>query len=480
MNKHKFVMQDQIWAGTESSLEAYMASAESVAERMSAGVYPEDEDDEDDLPDLLQIQNGVGILSIHGPLTNSDSRWNKFFGITSYGAIREAMMYAANSPEVESILLDVNSGGGAVNGVDDAAKLISMVDKNVKPVVAYTDGAMCSAAYWLGCSAREVYASNVAITGSIGVISTHRERSKQLKEDGIGVTVMRSGKFKALANGVEPLTSDAKAQIQGQLDAVYSIFLGHVASARGKSADAADATMAQGREFIGQQAIGAGLVDGIESFDSVMTKMQKRFAASTGQDNRNFMQGTPMKKQAMTEQELAAIAAGVSVQAATEAESAAVEASIAAEGDANVEANAKAVEEGAGEAAAAVENKESALVSYLQSEVKSKDAALLEAQIESRDVKAKLAGMEATHNGLLEIVKKAVGQLQIAMGGSALDMSAMDAATVLNEHKRLAADFHKSFKAGGVAAVDAGRSEKNVPQIDPRHKALVGAVRFSK
>lgn len=476
-------MQDQIWAGTEQSLESYLASAELAAERMSAGAFPEDDeedDDDDGLPALLQIQNGIGVLSIHGTLTNSDSPWNKYFGITSYNAIREALMYAANDESIEAILLDISSGGGAVSGVDDAAKLISMVDKNVKPVISFTDGAMCSAAYWLGCSAREVYASNVAITGSIGVISTHMERSKQLKEDGIGVTVMRSGKFKALANGVEPLTSDAKAQIQGQLDAVYSIFLGHVASARGKSADAADATMAQGREFIGQQAIGAGLVDGIESFDSVMTKMQKRFAASTGQDNRNFMQGTPMKKQAMTEQELAAIAAGVSVQAATEAESAAVDANGAVEGEGKANEEAPATEEGQAATATAVDNKESALVAYLQSEVKSKDAALMEAQIESRDVKAKLAGMEATHSGLLEIVKKAVGQLQIAMGGSALDMSAMDAATVLNEHKRLAADFHKSFKAGGVAAVDAGRSEKNVPQIDPRHKALVGAVRFSK
>lgn len=476
-------MQDQIWAGTEQSLESYLASAELAAERMSAGAFPEDdeEDDDDGLPDLLQIQNGIGVLSIHGTLTNSDSPWNKYFGITSYNAIREALMYAANDESIEAILLDISSGGGAVSGVDDAAKLISMVDKNVKPVISFTDGAMCSAAYWLGCSAREVYASNVAITGSIGVISTHMERSKQLKEDGIGVTVMRSGKYKALANSVEPLTSDAKAQIQGQLDAVYSIFLGHVASARGKSAESADATMAQGREFLGQQALAAGVVDGIESFDNVMSKMQKRFKASTSQDNRsNFMQGTPMKKQAMTEQELAAIAAGVSVQAATEAESAAVDANGAVEGEGKANEEAPATEEGQAATATAVDNKESALVAYLQSEVKSKDAALMEAQIEGRDLKAKLAGMEATHNGLLEIVKKAAGQMQIAMGGSALDMSKMDAAAVLNEHARLAADFQKSFKAGGVAAVDAGQAQKTVPQIDPRHKALVNAARFSK
>lgn len=476
----RFVMQDSLWAGTEASLGAFMSSAEAVAEKVALSAYPDD-DEEDEMPEILQVQNGVGILSIHGPLTNNDSPWNKYFGITSYNAIREALMFAANEPSIETILLDVNSGGGAVNGVDDAAKLISMVDRNVKPVVAYTDGAMCSAAYWLGSSAREVYASNVAVVGSIGVISTHMEHSKALKDEGVGVTVMRAGKYKALANSVEPLTKEAKDQIQGQLDAVYSIFLNHVAAARGKSAEYADQHMAQGREFIGQQALGAGLIDGQDSFDGVMSMMQKRFVGAQGQETRAtfVQQGTPMKqKHAMTEQELAAIAAGISVEAATGAEGSATDPAEA--GDANVEANAQANAEAGAAESNAEANSESALVVYLQGEVKAKSADLLEAQIEVRDLKGKISGMEATHAGLLAIVKKSLNQMQVALGGSALDLEKMDAAVALTEHARLSADFQKAFKAGGVAAVDASEPVKNGPQIDPLHKALVNAVRFSK
>jgi len=479
----KVLNRDALWAGTEASLEAYLSAQDAVRDRLEAGsLYPSqgDDEDEDEVPEILQVQNGVGILAIHGPLTNNDSPRNKYFGITSYNAIREALMYAANEPSIEAILLDISSDGGAVNGVDDAAKLISMVDRNVKPVVAYTDGAMCSAAYWLGCSAREVHASNVAIVGSIGVISTHKEHSKALKDEGVGVTVMRAGKYKALANSVEPLTKEAKDQIQGQLDAVYSIFLNHVALARGKSLESAD-SMAQGREFIGQQAVAVGLADSVTTFDGVMSMVQKRFVGQQSQGNRAtfVQQGTPMKqKHAMTEQELAAIAAGISVEAATGAEGSATDPAEA--GDANVEANAQADAEANAAESNVEAHSESALVTYLQGEVKVKSDALLEAQIEVRDLKGKVSGMEATHNGLLEIVKKAVGQLQVALGGSAPDLSKMDAATVLNEHARLAADFQKSFKAGGVAAVDASEPVKNGPQIDPRHKALVNAVRFSK
>ena len=471
----RYVMQDSLWAGTEASLGAFMSSSEAIAEKMAAGMFEDDEED-DDLPEILQIQNGVGVLSIHGPLTNNDSPWNRFFGITSYNDIREAMMAAAGRDDIETILLDINSGGGAVNGVDDAAKLISMIDRNVKPVIAYTDGAMCSAAYWLGSSAREVYASNVAVVGSIGVISTHMEHSKALKEDGIGVTVMRAGKYKALANSVEPLTKEAKDQIQGQLDQVYSIFLNHVAAARGKSADYADQHMAQGREFIGQQALGAQLVDGIESFDSVMSMAQKRFVGAQGQDNRAtfVQQGTPMKqKHAMTEQELAAIAAGISVEAATDAEGSA---DVTESGEANVEANAEANVEAGAEA----NSGESALVAYLQGEVKAKSDALLETQIEVRGLKEKVSGMEATHSGLLEVVKKSLNQMQVALGGSAMDLASMDAAAVLNEHKRLTADFQKAFKAGGVAAVDATEPKKNEQvAVDALTQARLAAVRFS-
>jgi len=476
----KHVLQDTLWAGTEPSLHAFRAAAEGIATKMSAGMFPEDEDDEKDLPSLLSVSNGIGTVSIHGALTNTDSPWNQMFGITSYNEIREALMYAAAAEDVNAIVLDINSGGGAVSGVDDAAKLISMIDKNVKPVVSYTDGAMASAAYWLGSSAREVYASNVAVVGSIGVLTTHTEHSKRLKEEGVGVTVIRSGKYKALANGVEPLSSDARAQIQSQLDVVYQIFLGHVANARGKSLDYADANMAQGREFIGQQALGASLVDGIESFDSLMSKLQKRFGTSATQGSTSgttFTQGTPtMKKHAMTEPVLAAIAAGIPVEAATQVEgqTAAVEQSAEGEGVAAVETEA---------AAAPVEESpkaDASLVAYLQGEVKAKSDALIEAQIEARDLKNKLAGMEATHTGLVDIVGRSLNQMRIALGGSATDLTGMDAAVVLAEHARVSADFKASFKAGGVAAVDTTQpQESGQGPVDALTQARLAAVRFT-
>lgn len=266
---------DGVWAGSEASLDDYLSLMSQVDLKLSAGWQPEATQVAPAIPRLLTVAGNVGVVAIAGPLTNNDSPWNEIFGITSYGAIREAMIHAANDPAITSILLDINSGGGAVSGVSDTGNLIRQVNENSKPVVAFTDGGMLSAAYWLGCSAGQVFASNVAHVGSIGVLATHVDRSEQLRQDGLKVSIIRAGEFKALANSIEPLTEAARAQIQEGVDAAYQVFVGHVAEMRDTSYANADKTMAQGREFFGDQAVKAGLVDGITSFDALMVALTK-------------------------------------------------------------------------------------------------------------------------------------------------------------------------------------------------------------
>lgn len=270
-----------LWAGTEACFSEYL-QMNSAPDKMKAGVvYTQGgamQQAQEELPYLLEIENGIGLISIHGPMSNEANPWDKHYGTASYPAIREAVAYAGQSADVKAIILDIASGGGSVAGVSDTGALIRRVNDTQKPVVAYSDSGMMSAAYWLGSSAGNLFSSSTAMVGSIGVIQMHMERSKMLADMGIGVTVMRAGKFKALANGVEPLTADAKAEIQAQLDASYKVFVSHVADARGLSYDVVDKTMAQGREFFGEQALSAGLVDGILSFDALVAKVQSKIS----------------------------------------------------------------------------------------------------------------------------------------------------------------------------------------------------------
>jgi capsid assembly protease len=473
----KNTFPEVLWAGTEHSL----ALAMEAHDRMMAGAFSDDEEDDDDdeVPFNYSVQGDVGIIAIKGSLTNRDVWYNRYLGVTSYGDIRKALMYAASS-DVKAIVLDIDSGGGAVSGVADAGNLIKLIDQSVKPIYSFTDGAMCSAAYWLGCSAREVYSSNVSTVGSIGVIATHMEYSKALKDAGVGVTVVRAGEFKALANSVEPLSDKAKTQLQNQLNAAYGVFLEHVADCRKTTVNLCDANMAQGREFFGKEALAAGLVDGIETFDSTMSKVEMKLLDIEKHSNNNlgnYQRGIDMGKKALTETDIAALAAGVDLDAAADP---VVEGNESTTEAASTEAEAVETTAEVTETEEKKHDNQASVVSFLQAQVKEKDTEILNLSIEVKGFKDKVASIEATHNGLTDVVRKAVAGMKVRMGASNVDLSALSAQELLADYAATSEAFLKTFKAGGVAAVDAASAEVQSPTMSPRQKARVDAARFTK
>ena len=494
------VTEEKVWAGTEASLHAALDAEEARATRMAAGERLGDKDRETSR--LLAIDDaGVATISIKGPLTNDgDASWNEWMGMTGYPEIRDAMISAATDTSVQHIVLDIDSGGGAVSGVDDTAKLIRLVHDNVKPVTAFTDGSMYSAAYWLGSSAGEVYASKAAGMGSIGVIATHMERSEMLKEAGIGVTVVRAGKYKALANGVEKLTEEGKAQIQAGVDAAYKIFVGHVAEMRGKSYEFADSVMAQGREFYGQAGADAGLVDGIKSFDQVMSDVKRNLvdpsiktAYTPGKqtsglrvEKDNGENGMGMKvRKALSEQDIAALAAGATLEAdqapgtGTQAETDVAAQVEDVEVSAQVETSDEASAEGTGVGQAAEVDASAGALKFVAEQLKAAQDELVASKIEASKLKDKLEMLEAVVEPLKDIAAKAVNNMRVALGGSLIDMSASSPAQILAEHVAVSASFASKFKVGGVSATKVEEQVKK-PAVGASHMARVNAARYSK
>jgi signal peptide peptidase SppA len=477
----KTTFPETMWAGTEHSFDiavkGWADMQAHIQAQMQAGPlsFTPDNTEEEDLPLLLEIQGEVGVVSIKGSLVNSDSPWLRYFGMTGYPEVRAAMIAAAKHEGIKSIVLDIASGGGAVSGVADTASLISMVDRQVKPVYAITDGGMASAAYWLGASAREIYASGTAMVGSIGVIATVLEYSKALANEGVGVNVIRSGKYKALVNSVEPMSDVARTQLQAQLNAVYDIFIAHVADGRRTTVSTADSKMGQGREFIGQMAVEAGLVDAIETFDSLMSRINAKILDSgkLTQQNIGNYKGLPMK-QALTEQELAAMAAGVLIpqEPATPAEPAA---------EAPVEG--APVEPAAEPAAAAKVTGSQAesdkVVDFLRAELKEAQASSTNLTIKLDAATKQIEAMQATHDALTKIVAQSTSNMRVALRLASVDLSTMSAESLLVEHREAAKAFTNQFKAGGVAAVTApAQAEKKAPLRDAAASARLAASRI--
>ena len=263
---------EQLWLGSQQSFNMSLHAAIKAAEKPE---FASDSGYEEVVVEqLLNVQDGVAMIHIKGSLVSGSAGYGLFYGAVGYDDLRCALSAAVSNPNVSAILLNVDSGGGAVAGVHELSQLIARVNA-VKPVVTYAGGVMGSAATWLGRAASYVYCAETSITGSIGIIMVHMERSKMLEEMGVKVTVIRAGAEKALATPYEPLPDKARENFQRQADGLYKIFIGAMADYCQVSYEVADEKFGQGREFLGKEAVSAGLIDKVGTLEDAFAKCMK-------------------------------------------------------------------------------------------------------------------------------------------------------------------------------------------------------------
>lgn len=491
---------NEIWFGSEASYFEAKNSIEKYTAHLStpaAQAYMNDDDEEDDgtTAPYLSVVDNVGIITVQGPLADATfGYWGPMFGITGYGDIQEALVAATRNPDVKTIMMVIKSGGGAVSGVSETAKFIQNVDK-VKPIVAYSPSAMASAALWLGVAARETYVSTTTIAGSIGTIMVMMSRYEQLKQDGIDAVVVRSGKFKALGHPAEPISDAAVEIAQGQADYLSSIFLNYVADRRGISAVAADTKFGQGREFIGEQAVAVGLVDGLKSYTEAFVTTKSKFTpannsvvvgatiadSTANADNAKHLEGTNMPRPTHipTPEELAAMAAGIdlSAEADTAAAQAATNASGAGEGESasteTPEAGAQAAELQALVDAAGTAQAE------LQAKFDAAQAEIASAQAEVAALKAEQESNAAAMSAMTDIVRGTIKTMSLPLNLATDTLAELNGSALCDKHKEIADLFKSKVKAGGVAAATRQQREEEKPQAAVVNPLFVAAAKLN-
>lgn len=206
-------------------------------------------------------QDGIAVIGLSGVMArNPGCIEEACMGVTNVMAVARAIESAQEDESVRAIVLDIDSPGGTVNGTVELANAVSRAAK-AKPVVAYTGGSMCSAAYWTGSAASKIVAVPTATVGSIGVATVHYDRSGEDEKAGVKRTVLYSGAYKRMASDERPLTDEGRAYVQGMLDDMYAQFVDAVAANRGVDVDTVLSRMADGKVFVGPKALKAGLID---------------------------------------------------------------------------------------------------------------------------------------------------------------------------------------------------------------------------
>jgi len=213
---------------------------------------------------LYRIEGGIAIVPVLGELVNRGAWIGASSGLTSYEGLDAQLRLAAADRDVRGIVLDINSPGGEASGAMEAGALVRELSAQ-KPIVAFVNGMAASAAYAIASGANHIVASPSAILGSIGVVMVHIDRSEAITKGGVKPTIIHAGAYKADLSSYQALSDDARARIQGHVDAVYDLFVGTVAGHRGLPVEAVRKTEAG--IFLGPQAVTAGLADAVGTLD---------------------------------------------------------------------------------------------------------------------------------------------------------------------------------------------------------------------
>jgi signal peptide peptidase SppA len=233
----------------------------------------------------------TAVVPVVGELVNRGAHIGAESGLVSYEGISAQIMAAAQDTRAARLLLDIESPGGEAVGAMELAALVRKVSAE-KPVFAFVNGMAASAGYAAISGTKRIYSVESGISGSIGVVLIHLDRSAELEKKGIKPTLITAGAHKADANPFGPLSTAVAADLQAEVMQLYDLFVSTVAAGRkGLSAKAIRATEA--RTFIGKDAMEAGLVDAIASFDEVLAEISTRAAGrSTGQKGAKSMSDT--------------------------------------------------------------------------------------------------------------------------------------------------------------------------------------------
>jgi signal peptide peptidase SppA len=224
---------------------------------------------------------GIAVIPLYGVITQRGNMVDDVSGpgMVSTQIVTQMLRQAIADDAVSQILLDIDSPGGSVYGVSELGEAI-LSARAQKPVVAIANSLAASAAYWVGSQASEFYVTAGGEVGSIGVWQAHQDYSKAMDEAGVKTTLISAGKFKVEGNPYAPLSEEAQGFMQSRVDDYFQAFTKAIAKGRNLSISQVREGMGQGRVLGADAALAQNMVDGIASFDQVLSKMQKDAASS--------------------------------------------------------------------------------------------------------------------------------------------------------------------------------------------------------
>ena len=176
-----------------------------------------------------------------------------------------------NDDDVKAVVLRVNSPGGSAYASEQIWRAVTNL-KAKKPVVVSMGGYAASGGYYISCNANYIYTEPTTLTGSIGIFGMFPDVSQLLTQKlGVKFSEVKTNKHSAFGAVSRPLNADETALLEQYIDRGYKLFRKRVADGRKLKVEQVE-EIAQGRVWLGNDALPIKLVDAVGSLNDAVKK----------------------------------------------------------------------------------------------------------------------------------------------------------------------------------------------------------------
>jgi len=275
------VLDGSVWAITESGMDQIMHAIEGMEHKdvleaaqvedatKNRGVLEDKEYKYED--DMYEVNGSMATMPVYGKMFPRANMMTRLSGGTSTRKLGRAIDEVEEREDIDKVMMVFDSPGGSIQGLTNTASKIRNMETET---VAFAEGLMASAAYFVGSAANRVVASPDSMVGAIGSVAKIVSRAGKLEDEGYDVKVIRSAEKKAKPNPSEPIDEDSVKEVQKLVNAAHEQFVRQVAINLDLSEETVSNTMADGSVINGSEAEGTNFVDDVATIDEVMDEFE--------------------------------------------------------------------------------------------------------------------------------------------------------------------------------------------------------------
>lgn len=177
--------------------------------------------------------------------------------------------------DVKAVVIRVNSGGGDAFASEQIWHQVMELKKK-KPVVVSMGGYAASGAYYMSAPASWIVAQPTTLTGSIGIFAVFPDMSGLVTQKlGVKFDEVKTNRNSTFGNLMaRPFNEEETAVMQQYVNRGYQLFRKRVADGRRLQVESVE-KIAQGRVWLGADAIGLKLVDQLGGLNDAVAKAAK-------------------------------------------------------------------------------------------------------------------------------------------------------------------------------------------------------------